>query len=616
MMRALLIILLVASFAHATGQDRSVQAVTPVCQGTNDTAVFGSIISNFGPNTGTIQLPSVSGSRCAVNNLTIPANVTLDNAGGSGIKVNTGQTLRVAGFVTSPPKLLFSNALSGQGTVSFSGNKVQTIVYPEWWGGGADVAAGTNAAAFNAANAALVTIGSGEIKLGPGTYDFNRTFNLGDDAVAFTGISLGGTNGLVGTTLRWTGASDGLAIYCTRLRYSHLHDFQLTNSVAKGTSIGIRLSGPAIGTNNSGVVLDRINVSRFHYGGLIGDGSGGGHDASEVTVFGSTFADNDTGLRIDGFNSLNVNLYATNFESNATSGIHAENGNIAVFGGSYGRNGVDWKQRNAQGFTVIGVRSESARLFDSQATGAVTPVTLTNVDQAAGFPEVSLTGATNTSPIVITSKSHGLTTGRRVFIRGVLGNTATNGPWTITVMGADIFSLKGSAGNGAYTSGGTWFYDHNPVTIGSGTLATLEGCTLKGSIRLNNGFGGAAVIVRNGATPFVSPLDVSDGNGTLAHYTLEHTRRVDAAGLQVEMFNESGMVVGTVLVPSSLSGTATLEAGIANITLAPRLNANYKISLSSNANEIMRWSSKATTGFTITSSNAASRASVDWRVEN
>lgn len=68
----------------------------------------------------------------------------------------------------------------------------------------------------------------------------------------------------------------------------------------------------------------------------------------------------------------------------------------------------------------------------------------------------SITNASNASPIVITSAAHGLSTGTRVTITGVGGNTAANGSFIITVVDANSFSLNGSSGNGAYTSGGTW----------------------------------------------------------------------------------------------------------------------------------------------------------------
>lgn len=67
----------------------------------------------------------------------------------------------------------------------------------------------------------------------------------------------------------------------------------------------------------------------------------------------------------------------------------------------------------------------------------------------------AVTGATNASPIVITAASHGLETGNRVVISSVGGNTAANGTFTITKVNANSFSLDGSTGNGAYTSGGT-----------------------------------------------------------------------------------------------------------------------------------------------------------------
>lgn len=68
----------------------------------------------------------------------------------------------------------------------------------------------------------------------------------------------------------------------------------------------------------------------------------------------------------------------------------------------------------------------------------------------------SITGATTDTPIVITSASHGLTTGEIVKISGVLGNVAANGIWTVTNLTANTFSLDSSVGAGTYDSGGTW----------------------------------------------------------------------------------------------------------------------------------------------------------------
>lgn len=66
----------------------------------------------------------------------------------------------------------------------------------------------------------------------------------------------------------------------------------------------------------------------------------------------------------------------------------------------------------------------------------------------------AITGATNATPIVITSVAHGLSNGYIVTIAEVGGNTEANATWTIKSVTSDTFTLTSSVGNGAYTSGG------------------------------------------------------------------------------------------------------------------------------------------------------------------
>ena len=82
----------------------------------------------------------------------------------------------------------------------------------------------------------------------------------------------------------------------------------------------------------------------------------------------------------------------------------------------------------------------------------------------AGTP-LTISGATNVSPIVVTTTTHSLSTGDKVVIAGVAGNTAANGAWNVTVVTATTFSLDGSTGNGAYTSGGTATRLFSNVTV-------------------------------------------------------------------------------------------------------------------------------------------------------
>lgn len=94
---------------------------------------------------------------------------------------------------------------------------------------------------------------------------------------------------------------------------------------------------------------------------------------------------------------------------------------------------------------------------DTVATGFTTRDTFS---QSAGalvgaYTTNGVGAATNASPIVITSNSHGLSNGDTVWIEGVLGNTAANGVWTVAGQTTNTFQLSGSTGSGTYTSGGT-----------------------------------------------------------------------------------------------------------------------------------------------------------------
>lgn len=138
--------------------------------------------------------------------------------------------------------------------------------------------------------------------------------------------------------------------------------------------------------------------------------------------------------------------------------------------------GVTWTNVTPAG-VPLGSTTDNVKFSIGKNTGVIFAAFMTNGRLAAmtrsadagatwqnlDIPEViesrvnTVTNATNASPIVITSAtSHGQRTGDRVFVNNVGGNTAANGYWTITVINGTQFSLNGSVGNGAYTSGGTW----------------------------------------------------------------------------------------------------------------------------------------------------------------
>lgn len=123
----------------------------------------------------------------------------------------------------------------------------------------------------------------------------------------------------------------------------------------------------------------------------------------------------------------------------------------------------------------------------------------------------AITGATNATPIVVTSSSHGFTNGDVVAISNVGGNTAANGVFKIANVTTNTFELtnrdSGSniAGNGSYTSGGfivnlTVDDNLNDIT-GAARVATSSAL---GSKTVTNGVADAADVTFSSVTGDVS----------------------------------------------------------------------------------------------------------------
>jgi hypothetical protein len=102
-----------------------------------------------------------------------------------------------------------------------------------------------------------------------------------------------------------------------------------------------------------------------------------------------------------------------------------------------------------------------------------------NTAIVAGNTNVTTTTGNGVSPIVVTtSGTHKFTTGDSVTISGVVGNTAANGTFTITYVGTNQFSLDGTTGNGAYSSGGyvAYAYIINLARTGTPADGSIDFC--------------------------------------------------------------------------------------------------------------------------------------------
>lgn len=485
-------------------------ATVMACLGTNDTAALAAASTAAQ----TIIIPK--GVTCASNSQTIAP--PMDIQYGGLLKPITGQTVILTGAQLAGPWQTFTNATSGLGTISFSGNAAIRSAYAEWWGAAPASTATVNSAALNATNAALVSIAAGigsagDILLGgSGTYDINATVNIGSDAAAFTGIGLAGTNGLVGTKLRWTGSTSGTAIYLTRGRYNHLRDFQLTSSVAKGTTIGLRMSGPNTGTNTSGVMMERVDINTFHIGLLAGDGTGAGHDSSEFTAIGSTFESNDIGFQSDGFNTLNLHFYSCNVDSNTTAGMVVSfGGTVHIYGGAWGRNPIGINVTAATPLFVSGVRDEAI----------------------AGSKFIVSTAAGITSQIT------------------VIGCSFPTNPGNETISGVGQFTLIGNQ---------------------FGTFATAV-TPFKGG-----GTGGTSLTMIGNVTQDGTALFNSDVNSNGMTYNVSNNIKLDSFGVSTKWDDESGIIDGSgnrVVLSKKVWGasSATQQLNFATISASGQITS-------------------------------------------
>lgn len=100
------------------------------------------------------------------------------------------------------------------------------------------------------------------------------------------------------------------------------------------------------------------------------------------------------------------------------------------------------------------------KIADADLDFLVQTFRLLLIDMSQVTQAHAITNATNATPIVVTSASHGLSNGDFVDIHGVGGNLAANGHFLVGGVSGANFNLldpvtgASVAGSGAYTSGG------------------------------------------------------------------------------------------------------------------------------------------------------------------
>lgn len=191
----------------------------------------------------------------------------------------------------------------------------------------------------------------------------------------------------------------------------------------------------------------------------------------------------------------------------------------------------------------------------------------------------AITGATNATPIAITSTAHGFTNGDIVYIDSVGGNLAANGIWQVGGAAANTYNLLNpvtggnSVGSAAYTSGGVAVClgpsasgdnldDISASIVGSGVTLTsptmVQGVADAADVTFTAVTGAsceAFILYKDTGTPSTSTLILWNAGKFIV--TADATAASSATTIVVEAI-PGGIPNGTVLTFSN-GATATLS---------------------------------------------------------
>ncbi len=201
--------------------------------------------------------------------------------------------------------------------------------------------------------------------------------------------------------------------------------------------------------------------------------AGPGDDQVEILAGNAILVDkteNSTGRGLSGRNDIPAQAFTL---TQSTSGqFQAFDGTAATTDGLEFNDltidnpaDIDWYR-----FTLAATPGASSAI--QLASGS--PIDGLGLTIFSGDPlSANISGATNANPIVITTTSTtGLVNGQTVSISGVQGNTNANGLAFVKVISPTTYELytnaaltTGKAGNGAYTSGGSWTTVLNTVPL-------------------------------------------------------------------------------------------------------------------------------------------------------
>ena len=460
--------------------------------------------------------------------------------------------------------------------------------------------------------------------------------------------------------LLWGGATDGTALRLARTKYTEVSNFGVRNTVSAGTTIGIEQGGNTASDGGTQALAQTwTNVLVTGFG--TGIQAGGHNGASSEFVYHNLELDNNgRGWYSIDFNTLDHVFIELLCGGNAICIDSGASSNFTVYGGSASNSSTaDFYIQQAGTFLISGFRSESANRVLRATTGtvrldSVLAVSPSNADKIAidgTYSTLSVVNSLLDGKVSLTN-AHG---GVSIAHSKVFGDTTIPFFTTTTTQVGLPYSVQNvtfhdpaasvadflyadSVGNIFSSDNGTTYSPNSTQPIDYPVSRVTRSATLGDAYTLNRvkmlaqgsdvaGKNLRAQIVfgssATAAVAFVRNVTVSIDTPTLIatsgrFYPSDAGKKVVMVGIGgggtdvtrfIRAYIDSTHVV--VAPISSAMQCCSSQTGVTATIGEDEPDANYLLHLGCSAQETFSWSSKATTGFTLTSSNSGSTATCD-----
>ncbi len=466
--------------------------------------------------------------------------------------------------------------------------------------------------------------------------------------------------------LSYDGASDGIALLLKRNKYFTITGFQVVNAGSRGTTRGLVLGGyGGVGTETLQGHIDRSSVSGFYQGIAAGmpDGADGAVASSDMLYTLVELENNTYGWINDNWdlNILNHTFLGLNLAFN-TYGLKTAEGNVEVRGGSTTHNDNADFWITGGNIAISEIRAEVKNRFLLGSAGNVVTVRDCLL-QPSGAPsdiviELLTTSATAITNTRFTSSGtmsvHADSHPRQLLLSNnyydaeitwpfvVTNTTYVTYPMYLEVVGTvHAFNQRNLPDyRGTYTFGDT--------SLTPGPLASLR-CTpypvlnafanpegniwpecfvRQPSLGLIPSAGRNLRVQRQFATSgtvavtFARTVAITYGSPVSVRWNVvTGTLYPSDLGLKIAITQGENTIPATIsdvntsnstfLFSTNTAASCGSCSSLSAVIGENEPDANYLVQIGCSAQETVSWSSKATTGFTLTSSNSSSTATCD-----